>query len=129
MAAGPIVVHGIANCDTVKKARAWLTAEGLAHAFHDFKRDGLPEALLEAWIGAVGVQPLVNRRGTTWRRLDDAARAAADDPAAARVLLLAQPSLVKRPVVTWPDGSISVGLDAMLAAGASRKDQRARANR
>ena len=119
MSASGIVVHGIANCDTVKKARAWLTAQGQAYDFHDFKRDGLPAALLDAWIGAVGVQTLVNRKGTTWRRLDDATRAAIDDdPAAARAALLAQPSLVKRPVVGWPDGSISVGLDALRAVGA-----------
>ena len=118
MSASGIVVHGIANCDTVKKARAWLTAEGLAYDFHDFKRDGVSAALLDAWIAAVGVQTLVNRKGTTWRRLDDATRAAIGDPAAARAVLLAQPSLVKRPVVRWPDGSFSVGLDALRAVGA-----------
>ena len=69
MSASGIVVHGIANCDTVKKARAWLTAEGLAYDFHDFKRDGLSAALLDAWIAAVGVQTLVNRKerpGAAW---------------------------------------------------------------
>jgi arsenate reductase (glutaredoxin) len=105
------ILYGIPNCDTVKKARAWLAAQACEHEFHDFKRAGLPEALLDEWIAALGVQDLVNRRGTTWRRLADAQRAAADDAAAARALLLAQSSLVKRPVVRWPDGRLSVGFD------------------
>ena len=112
MAAGAIVLYGIANCDTVKRARAWLTDAGRSYAFHDFKRDGLSNSLLDRWIAAVGVQTLVNRKGTTWRRLDDATRASADDSVAARALLLAQPSLVKRPVVDWADGTLSVGFDA-----------------
>jgi arsenate reductase (glutaredoxin) len=112
MAAGAIVLYGIAQCDTVKRARAWVAGAGGACAFHDFKRDGLSEALVDHWIAAVGVQTLVNRKGTTWRRLDDAARASADDAPAARALLLAQPSLVKRPVVDWADGTVSVGFDA-----------------
>ncbi len=118
---GGVTLHGIANCDTVKKARAWLQAQGVAYAFHDFKRDGLPAALLDRWIEAVGVQALVNRRGTTWRRLDDAARAGADEPAAARALLLAQPSLVKRPVVDWPGGETSVGFDTAQFAHCARR--------
>lgn len=112
MATGGITLYGIVNCDTVKKSRAWVTDAGRTYAFHDFKRDGLSEALLDRWIAAVGVQTLVNRKGTTWRRLGDAARASAEDPVAARALLLAQPSLVKRPVVDWPDGTVSVGFDA-----------------
>ena len=118
MAPSPLVLHGIASCDTVKRARARLDELGLAHRYHDFKRDGLSEAMLDRWIAAVGVQPLVNRKGTTWRRLDGAARASADEPAAARALLLAQPSLVKRPVVEWPGGEVSVGFDAMQAVAA-----------
>jgi Spx/MgsR family transcriptional regulator len=118
------VLYGIANCDTVKRARAWLTAQGCDHDFHDFKRAGLPEALLDDWIAALGVQPLVNRRGTTWRRLDDAQRTAADDPSQARALLLAQTSLVKRPVVRWPDGSLSVGFDPERFADALAKTSR-----
>jgi arsenate reductase (glutaredoxin) len=106
------VLYGIPNCDTVKKARAWLAQASVEYAFHDFKREGLPAALLDRWIESVGVQALVNRRGTTWRRLEDAARVAADEAAAARALLLAQPSLVKRPVVDWPGGVTSVGFDA-----------------
>lgn len=119
-----LVLYGIANCDTVKKARAWFTAQGCGYEFQDFKRAGLPEALLDDWIATLGVQVLVNRRGTTWRRLDDAQRAAADEPSQARALLLAQPSLVKRPVVRWPDGSLSVGFDPERFATALAKTMR-----
>jgi arsenate reductase (glutaredoxin) len=105
------VVYGIAHCDSVKKARAWLQGEDVAHEFHDFKRAGLSAALLDRWTAAVGWQELLNRRGTTWRRLDDADRAAAADAAGARALMLRQPSLVKRPVVEWTSGAVSVGFD------------------
>jgi Spx/MgsR family transcriptional regulator len=111
-------VHGIPNCDTVKKARAWLTQRGVAHEFHDFKRAGLPPALLDGWLAQVPLGRLLNRAGTTWRGLSEAERAAADqDPAAARALLLAHTSLVRRPVVQWPDGQLSVGFDATNWAG------------
>ncbi len=106
------IVHGIVNCDSVKKARAWLQAAGVAFEFHDFKRDGLPPERLDRWLSIVGWERLLNRKGTTWRRLDDASRAGAIDAAGARALMLAQPSLVKRPVVEWPDGSLTVGFDA-----------------
>lgn len=105
------VVYGIVNCDSVKKARAWFSEQGNAYEFHDFKRAGLPDVLLDRWIAAVGWDRLLNRKGTTWRRLDDAARASAADAAGARALMLAQTSLVKRPVVEWPDGTVSVGFD------------------
>ena len=81
-----IVVHGIANCDTVKRARAWLAGQGAALRFHDFKKAGVPADALDAWIAAVGWERLVNRQGTTWRKLDDAARAAVVDAASARAL-------------------------------------------
>lgn len=106
-----ITLYGIPNCDTVKKARAWLTAQGLDYQFVDFKKQGVPEKPLDAWIGAVGWEPLVNTRGTTWRKLDDTARAGVTDAASARTLMLAQPSVIKRPVVEWGDASVSVGFD------------------
>lgn len=99
---GPtITVHGIRNCDTVRKACQWLDERGTAYRFHDFKKQGLPEALLDAWIARLGWEPLLNRQGLTWRRLDDARRAQVVDAASARALMLEQPSLVKRPVVAW----------------------------
>lgn len=107
-----VTVYGIANCDTVKKARAWLAEHGVAYAFHDYKRAGVPAARLDAWIDALGWEPLVNRQGLTWRRLDDASRAAVIDRASARAVLLREPSLVKRPLVEWADGRVTVGFDA-----------------
>jgi len=105
------VLYGIPNCDTVKRTRAWLQARGVPHRFHDFKKDGVLPQRLDAWIAAVGWEALVNRRGTTWRKLDEAARAAVADAAAARALMLAVPSVIRRPVVEWPQGRISVGFD------------------
>ena len=116
-----MIVHGIANCDSVRKARAWLQAERHEFSFHDFKRDGLPAALLDRWIAAVGSEALLNRRGTTWRGLSDAARASATTAAGARALMLGQPSLVKRPVVEWPDATVSVGFDPARFAESSRR--------
>jgi Spx/MgsR family transcriptional regulator len=106
-----ITLYGIPNCDTVKKARTWLTAQGLAHQFHDFKKQGVPEAALDAWLAAAGWEKLVNRKGTTWRGLDEATRTAVTDAASARALLLAHASVIKRPVVVWSDGAVTVGFD------------------
>lgn len=106
-----ITLYGIPNCDTVKKARTWLTAQGLAHQFHDFKKQGVPEAALDAWLAAAGWEKLVNRKGTTWRGLDEATRSAVTDAASARALLLAHASVIKRPVVVWSDDAVTVGFD------------------
>jgi arsenate reductase (glutaredoxin) len=109
-------LYGIANCDSVKRARTWLAKQGVAHEFHDFKKAGVPAAGLDAWVAALGWEPLLNRRGTTWRQLDAAAQAAVVDAASARALMRAQPSLIKRPVVEWPGGRVSVGFDAQAWA-------------
>lgn len=113
-----MIVYGIPNCDTVKRARAWLAEHGRDYTFHDFKKAGVPEARLDAWIAALGWEPLVNRQGTTWRKLDEALRAGIVDAASARALMLAQASVIKRPVVEWDDGRITVGFDAARWAGA-----------
>ena len=105
-------LYGIPTCDTVRRARAWLTDHAVEHAFHDFKKHGVPPGALDAWIDACGWEPLLNRRGTTWRGLDPAAQRGLKDAATARTLMLAQPSLIKRPVVRWPTGVISVGFDS-----------------
>jgi len=106
-------LYGITNCDTVKRARAWLDEHGVAYRFHDFKKEGVPEADLDQWLRAPGWEALVNRRGTTWRRLDDETRASVVDAASARAALLAHPSLIKRPVVNWgPPSGVSTGFDA-----------------
>ena len=107
-----IAVFGLSNCDTVKRARAWLDGQGQAYDFHDFKKAGVPLPGLDGWLGAVGWEVLLNRKGTTWRKLDDAQREAAHDAASARALMLAQPSVIKRPVLQWADGLITVGFDA-----------------
>ncbi|RYF30803.1 MAG: ArsC family reductase [Comamonadaceae bacterium] len=107
-----ITLYGIPNCDTVKRARAWLDDHALAYRFHDFRKDGVPTAELDRWLQAPGWETVVNRRGTTWRRLDDATRAAVVDAASARPVLLANPSLIKRPVVAWTAGDdATVGFD------------------
>ena len=104
-----IILYGIPNCDTVKKARAWLAGQSLAYQFHDFKKQGVPAERLPAWMAAVGWEKLLNRQGTTWRKLDAAAQAAVHDAASAADLLLREPSAIKRPVVEWPDGAVTVG--------------------
>ena len=106
-----ITLYGIPNCDTVKKARAWLSVHGVAYAFHDFKKQGVPATELDNWLCAAGWETLLNRKGTTWRKLDEAARAAVVDAASAKALMLAQSSVIKRPVVQWADG-VTVGFDA-----------------
>jgi arsenate reductase (glutaredoxin) len=105
-------LYGIPNCDTVKKARCWLDDQGQAHHLHDFKKLGVPPDRLSAWIGTVGLDALVNRRGPTFRKLDAATQARAGAPASAAAVLTEHSSVIKRPVVEWPDGSVTVGFDA-----------------
>ena len=107
-----ITVYGIPNCDTVKKARAWLTEQGLAYTFHDFKKQGVPTGNLPAWVSAVGCDKLLNRQGTNWRKLDAATQASTNTPQGAQALMVANSSIVKRPVVQWPNGDVTVGFDS-----------------
>ena len=105
-------LYGIPNCDTVKRARAWLDAHGIGYEFHDLKKQGVPEAELDRWLESPGWESLVNRRGTTWRRLDEETRASVVDASSARAVLLANPSLIKRPVVNWgPKAGVTTGFD------------------
>ena len=97
----PVTLFGIPNCDTVKKARQWLSDHGRHYHFHDFKSAGVPPAQLDLWLTVLGWKSVVNRKGLTWRKLDDAAKATVVDEASSRTLLLAQPSIVKRPIVDW----------------------------
>jgi Spx/MgsR family transcriptional regulator len=113
-------LYGIPNCDTVKRARAWLDEQGVAYTFHDFKKQGVPEAELDQWLKEPGWEALVNRRGTTWRKLDEAERNAVIDAASARAVLLANPSLIKRPVVNWgAKTGVTTGFDAQAWAAAA----------
>jgi len=93
-----MILYGIRNCDTVRKAQAWLDARGVAYAFHDYKVAGIDEARLRAWAAELGWERLLNRAGTTFRKLPDADKQGLDaDKAVA--LMLAQPSMIKRPVL------------------------------
>jgi Spx/MgsR family transcriptional regulator len=91
-------LYGIRNCDSMKKARAWLDAQGIAYQFHDYKTQGLDEALLRTWIEALGWEALINRRGQTWRKLDPAVRDGMDEAQAIQVML-DNPSIIRRPVL------------------------------
>jgi arsenate reductase len=92
-------LHGIVNCDTVKKARAFLDARGIAYEWIDMRKSPPAVADLARWCKAVGWETLLNRRGTTWRALDDATKAAVTDATSAIALMRAQPTLIKRPVL------------------------------
>jgi arsenate reductase len=96
-------MYGIKNCDTIKKARAWLDTRGVAYAFHDYKTAGLDRERLEGWTRELGWEPLVNRAGTTFRKLADAEKSNLDETRAL-ALMLANPSLVKRPVLAITSG-------------------------
>ena len=102
-----LTIYGIKNCDTMKKARSFLDESGAAYRFHDYKAEGIDRATLESWCGLVGWEPLLNRAGTTFRKLSDAEKQDID-AAKAVCLMLAQPSLIKRPVLE-KDGVILVG--------------------
>jgi len=104
-----ITIHGIKNCDTMKKARAWLEAEGIAHAFHDYKTAGITAAMLQAWVRKAGWEAVLNRAGTTFRKLPEDQKQGLDE-ARAVALMLAQPSMIKRPVLTKGD-ALLIGFD------------------
>lgn len=93
-----IQLYGIPNCDTMKKARSWLSSHGVAHHFHDYKVAGIERARLEGWIGSVGWEVLLNRAGTTFRKLPDKDKQGLTE-ARAIELMLEQPSMIKRPVL------------------------------
>ena len=103
-----IRLYGIPNCDTMKKARAWLADHGIDYQFHDFKKEGIDEATLRDWIGQVGWETLLNRRGMMWRKLPQEIRDSMDEQKAIEVML-ETPSIIKRPVLVLDDGSIHVG--------------------
>ena len=105
-------MYGIKNCDTVKKARAWLDARGVACDFHDYKTAGIDEARLRAWAAELGWERLLNRAGTTFRKLADADKADLDEDRAI-ALMLAQPSMIRRPV-------LDLGVRRLLGFDAAR---------
>lgn len=102
-----VTLHGIKACDTVKKARDWLDGQGVAYGFHDYKAVGIDRTTLEGWAKKVGWEVLLNRAGTTFRKLPDADKTGLDEGKAI-TLMLAQPSMIKRPVLDV-DGALTVG--------------------
>ena len=104
----PITIYGIKNCDTMKKARAWLDKQGVDYAFHDYKAAGIDRERLERWSKKVGWETLLNRAGTTFRKLPDTDKQALD-ARKAMALMLAQPAMIKRPVLDFGGGRLVVG--------------------
>jgi Spx/MgsR family transcriptional regulator len=104
-----ITLYGIPSCGTVKKARGWLDSRGIRYHFHDYKKVGLPDETLDTWIADLGWETLLNRRGTTWRRLP-ADRREHLDAATARQIMRENLSIIRRPVIEYPGGRI-VGFD------------------
>lgn len=111
-----ITVYGIPNCDTVKKARVWLEGQGLAYVFHDYKKLGVEAAKLRSWCAALGWEQVLNRAGTTFRKLADADKTGLDEGRAI-ALMLDQPSMIKRPIVEHP-GGVLVGFKPDIWAAA-----------
>lgn len=104
-------LYGIPNCDTIRKARAWFKEHGIDYDFHDYKKQGIDATRIESWYRKVQWEDLLNRRGTTWRKLDEARKASIDNPAAATALMCEQPSLIRRPVIEAGE-TLLIGFDA-----------------
>ncbi|MES0371470.1 MAG: ArsC family reductase [Mariprofundaceae bacterium] len=105
-----VEMFGIPNCDTIKKARKWLDAEGVDYEFHSYKKEGVDAELLQQWCAAKGWETLLNRRGTTWRKLPDSVKESVDESNAIE-LMVDNPSMIKRPVLI-KDGVVTVGFSA-----------------
>ncbi len=104
-----VIMYGIPNCDTVKKARAWLADKQITYTFHDFKKAGITLTTLKNWLQYVPLKTLLNRRGTSWRNLSDADKAAAEHEDQALALMVKNPSLIKRPVLVGEDHVKAIG--------------------
>nr|WP_083880278.1 ArsC family reductase [Providencia burhodogranariea] len=105
-------MYGIKNCDTIKKARRYLEDNDVSYQFHDYRVDGLDDALLSTFISQLGWEVLVNKRGTTWRKLNDEEKNAVVDAASAKKVLLAEPAMIKRPVLVSADNRYLVGFSS-----------------
>lgn len=114
-----VTMYGIKNCDTIKKARAWMETHGVEYGFHDYKASGIDRDRLEGWCKAVGWETLLNRSGVTFRKLPDADKQVADARKAV-ALMLAQPSMIKRPVLEL-GGKLLVGFKPEIYASAVRR--------
>ncbi len=104
-----ITLYGIKNCDTIKKARRWLEEHNLDYRFHDYRVDGLDAELMQTFIEALGWEALLNTRGTTWRKLDEARRTAIDNADSAAALMIEMPAIIKRPLLRAPGQPMLLG--------------------
>lgn len=103
------IMYGIANCNTIRKARSWLTQNGIDYEFHDYKKQGPDEKQLKTWINELGWEQLINRRGTSWRKLDQDTKSTIDESSAIRIMLH-NPSIIKRPLLVLKSRQI-LGFD------------------
>jgi arsenate reductase (glutaredoxin) len=117
MTAKKITIYGIRNCDTMKKAFTWLDGHGVAYDFHDYKKAGIDRATLEAWCQALGWEAVLNRAGTTFRKLPDSDRENLTEKKAV-ALMLAQPSMIKRPILETGKGKLLAGFKPEVYAAA-----------
>ncbi|MEY0335330.1 ArsC family reductase [Providencia stuartii] len=108
----PYIMYGIKNCDTIKKARRYLEDNGINYQFHDYRVEGIDDALLSTFIAQLGWEVLVNKRGTTWRKLSDAEKNAVVDAESTKKVLLAEPAMIKRPILVSADNRYLVGFSA-----------------
>ncbi|POP42191.1 ArsC family reductase [Superficieibacter electus] len=106
-----ITLYGIKNCDTIKKARRWLEEHDQPYQFHDYRIDGLDENLLKKFIDELGWEALLNTRGTTWRKLDEAQKASVKDTSSAIALMLEMPAMIKRPLLCAPGKPMLLGFN------------------
>lgn len=107
-----LTMYGIKNCDTIKKARRWLEEQSADYQFHDYRADGLTPELLQEFIDRLGWEPLLNTRGTTWRKLSEEQRREIDNADAAKALMLAQPAIIKRPLLVGCGGKMLLGFSS-----------------
>jgi arsenate reductase (glutaredoxin) len=112
-----ITLYGIPNCDTVKKARVFFKDRAVLAEFVDFKKGGVPAGKLAEWMAAASWERLLNRQGSTWRQLDEAVKASVVDADSAAVVMAANPSCIKRPVVEWGGGVVTVGFNEQQFLG------------
>lgn len=110
-----LTLYGIPNCDTVKKARVWLETRGIAYTFHDYKKQGADPARIAGWVAQAGLDKVLNKAGTTFRKLDDAAKSGLDEGKAV-ALMAEHTSTIKRPIVEYPGGLLVGFKDAEWAA-------------
>jgi arsenate reductase len=115
-----VTIYGIKNCDTMKKAFTWLNDHGVKHAFHDYKASGIDRAHLEGWCKALGWETVLNRAGTTFRKLPDADRENLTEKKAI-ALMIAQPSMIKRPMLEYAGGKVMAGFKPDLYAAALKR--------